>query len=310
LTLLFLSQILSIPFSLYKTFVIEEKYGFNRTTLKTFTADILKGWGIGLVLVTIVFSCLIWFFEKAGNLGWLYAWLSVTVFEVLMIFIAPAIIMPLFNKFTPLDAGSLREEIEKYAASQGFKLKGIYKMDGSKRSSKSNAFFTGLGKYKMIVLFDTLIEKHGVDELVSVLAHETGHYRKKHIAKSFVLSFLTMGLMFLILSFFINNPRLFAAFGMNNVSVYASLIFFGFLYTPINFIFSILGNILSRKHEYEADLYAVTTYNKPGSMVLALKKLAVHNLSNLTPHPWKVFLDYSHPPVLDRIKAIRLYKSN
>jgi STE24 endopeptidase len=310
LALLFISQILKIPFSLYQTFVIEEKYGFNRTKPKTFVMDLLKSWLIGAVIAAAVFSCLIWFFKDAGRFAWLYAWISVGAFEIFLIFVAPVVIMPLFNKFTPLDQGALREEIEKYAASRGFKLQGIYKMDSSKRSSKSNAFFTGFGKYKRIVLFDTLIEKHSVEELVSVLAHEIGHYKKRHILKSFLLSFVTMGLMFFILSLFINNKQLFEAFRMENVSVYASLIFFGFLYTPINFVFSIFTNVLSRKHEFEADRFAVETYGKPEEMVLALKKLVIANLSNLTPHPLKVFLDYSHPPVLERIRAIRLYKSN
>ena len=213
--------------------------------------------------------------------------------------------MPLFNKFTPLEEGELKYAIQTYAQSQDFKLKGLFKMDGSRRSSKSNAFFTGFGKYRRIVLFDTLIKNHSVDELVSVLAHEMGHYKKKHILKMMTISILTNGLMFFILSFFINNSGMFAAFRMNNLSIYASLLFFSFLYTPINIILSLAGNVLSRKHEYEADDYAVSTYKKPEAFILALKKLSVDNLSNLTPHPLKVFISYSHPPVLDRIEALK-----
>jgi len=178
-------------------------------------------------------------------------------------------------------------------------------MDGSKRSTKTNAFFTGFGKLRRIVLYDTLIEKHSVRELVSILAHEMGHYKKKHILKSVVISVLTTGLMFYILSMFINNPDLFAAFKMEHTSIYASLLFFGFLYSPIQMVLSLFGNMLSRKHEYEADEYSVKTYRDPGSMIVALKKLSVDNLSNLTPHPLKVLLSYSHPPILKRIQAIR-----
>jgi STE24 endopeptidase len=220
-------------------------------------------------------------------------------------FVAPVVIMPLFNKFVPLEEGDLKESIEAYARSQKFKLKGIFTMDGSKRSTKTNAFFTGFGRLRRIVLYDTLIEKHSLRELVSILAHEMGHYKKKHILKSIVISVLTTGLMFYILSMFINNQELFAAFKMEQTSIYASLIFFGFLYSPIQMVLSLFGNMLSRKHEYEADEYSVKTYREPVSMILALKKLSVDNLSNLTPHPLKVFLSYSHPPILKRIQAIR-----
>jgi len=298
-------HIFHIPFSIYETFVIEEKYGFNKTTVKTFILDILKTWALVAIIGAILLSVVLWFFERAGSGAWLYCWMAITLFQIFLLFIAPVTIMPLFNKYTPLKAGDLRKAIEDYAESQNFKMKGIFTMDGSKRSTKSNAFFTGFGKFRRIVLFDTLIEKHSVLELVSVLAHEMGHYKKKHILKSIIISILTSGLMFFILSLFINNRELFDAFRMEETSIYASLFFFGFLYTPIEMILSIFGNMLSRRHEYEADAYAVETYGKPDSMIAALKKLNVENLSNLTPHPLKVFLGYSHPPVLERIKAIR-----
>jgi STE24 endopeptidase len=217
--------------------------------------------------------------------------------------------MPIFNKFIPLEAGELKQAIEEYARSQEFKLKGIFTMDGSKRSTKTNAFFTGFGRFRRIVLYDTLVEKHTVKELVSILAHEMGHYKKKHIFKSIGLSILSTGLMFAILSLFLNNRGLFAAFKMQEISIYASLLFFGFLYSPIQMVLSIFGNMLSRRHEYDADEYAVKTYNASTSMITALKKLSVENLSNLTPHPLKVFLSYSHPPVLERIRAIRRMSS-
>jgi len=302
--LMIASQIVAIPFSIYSTFVIEEKYGFNKTRPKTFILDILKSWGLAAVIGGILFSVVLWFFKEAGSWAWAYCWIAVTLFQIFLLFVAPVVIMPIFNKFTPLEDGELRAAIEKYAKNQDFKLKGVFTMDGSKRSTKSNAFFTGFGRFRRIVLFDTLIEKQTKDELVSVLAHEMGHYKKKHILKSIVISILTTGLMFYILSIFINNRELFAAFQMQHTSIYASLFFFGFLYTPIDMIISVFGNILSRRHEYEADGYAIATYGKPQSMITALKKLSVDNLSNLTPHPLKVFLTYSHPPVLERIRAI------
>jgi len=303
--LFFFFQIIGIPFSIYHTFVIEEKYGFNRTSPKTFILDVLKSWLLSIIIGAILVSLILWFFIKSGNLAWVFCWLGVTILEFFLIFIAPIVIMPLFNKFIPLEEGELKQSIQTYAQSQNFKLKGLFKMDGSRRSSKSNAFFTGFGKYRRIVLFDTLIKNHSIDELVSVLAHEMGHYKKKHILKMMIISIVTNGLMFFILSLFINNPGMFDAFRMDNLSIYASLLLFSFLYTPINMILSLAGNILSRKHEYEADEYAVSTYKKSEAFILALKKLSVDNLSNLTPHYLKVFISYSHPPVLDRIKALK-----
>jgi STE24 endopeptidase len=303
--LIFASEILGLPFSIYQTFVIEEKYGFNRTTLKTFILDVLKSWLLIVIIGGVVLSAVIWFFEKTGQWAWLICWAVLTLFQLFIIFIAPVVIMPIFNKFAPLEDGDLKKAIEDYAASQNFKMRGVFKMDGSRRSTKSNAFFTGLGKFRRIVLFDTLIEKHSVNELVCILAHEMGHYQKGHILKSLFVAILSTGLMFFMLSLFINNRQLFDAFRMEHTSVYASLIFFGFLYAPVEMILSIFKNTLSRAHEYAADAYAVLTLKKPEAMISALKKLTVENLSNLTPHPLKVILEYSHPPVLERIKSIR-----
>ena len=308
--LLFGSQILGLPFSVYSTFVIEEKYGFNKTTPKTFVLDMLKGWLLAIIIGIPVFSAVLWFFERTGSMAWVYCWGALTVIQIFLMFIAPVVIMPIFNKFVPLEDGELKRAIEDYAEKQGFKMKGVFSMDGSKRSTKSNAFFTGFGRFRRIVLFDTLISKHTTEELVSILAHEMGHYKKKHILKSIIISILSTGLMFYILSIFMNNPALFRAFQMDHISIYASLFFFGFLYAPIEMILSIFGNMLSRRHEYEADAWAVRTYRRPQSMIAALKKLSVDNLSNLTPHPLKVFLSYSHPPVLDRIRAIQGFKGS
>jgi STE24 endopeptidase len=303
--LMLLKSILSLPFSIYSTFVIEERFGFNKTTVKTFASDLIKGLILAVVLGGPLAAAILAFFSFAGPLAWFYCWIATAVFILLVQFIAPTWIMPLFNKFTPLGDGELRTAILDYARSVSFPLKGIFVMDGSKRSGKSNAFFTGFGKNKRIALFDTLIAKHTVAELVAVLAHEIGHYKKKHIVQSIVISIAHMGLMFFLLSFFITTRGLFDAFYMQDISVYAGLIFFGMLYSPIELILSLAMHLLSRKNEYEADRFAADTIQRPESMIDALKKLSVDNLSNLTPHPFYVFLNYSHPPVLQRIQAIR-----
>lgn len=306
--LMLASQALEIPFSAYHTFVIEEKYGFNKTTLKTFISDRIKTLVIGAVIGGTIFIAIIWFFKNAGKIAWLYCWVGVTGFQIFLTFISPVIIMPLFNKFTPLEEGELKRAIEGYAETEKFKMKGVFKIDASRRSAKSNAFFAGFGKYRRVGLFDTLIEKHTKEEIVSVLAHEIGHYKKKHIIKQLAISVFATGLAFFILSFFMNNIGLFKAFGMERTSIYASIFFFAFLYSPINVVFSVFTNFLSRRHEYAADEFAVFTYRKQSAFVAALKKLSVDNLSNLSPHPLKVFLHYSHPPVLKRIEAIKTYE--
>lgn len=306
--LIVIFNVIKIPFSAYNIFVIEEKYGFNRMTVKTFISDLIKNNILLLVIGLPIFAVIVWFFMFYGQESWLYAAISVILFELLIMFVAPVLIMPLFNKYVPVEDGDLKTELENYAKRENFKMKGLFKMDGSKRSTKTNAFFTGFGRFRRIVLFDTLIAKHTVSELVSVLAHEMGHYKKGHIKKFMIMSFINTFIMFFILSFFIANPDLFEAFSVENISVYASFVFFGFLYTPISMFLSVIQNIMSRKYEYEADRYAVETYKKPEAMIEALKKLSVDNLSNLTPHKFKVFTEYSHPPVLERIKAIKSIK--
>lgn len=303
--LILAKSLISLPFSIYSTFVIEERFGFNKTTPKTFITDVLKGLLLAVLLGGPLLAGVLAFFQYAGTWAWFYCWLATTFFTLFVHFIAPTWIMPLFNKFTPLEDGELKEAILTYARSVKFSLRSLFVMDGSKRSTKSNAFFAGFGKNKRIALFDTLIERHTVPELVAVLAHEIGHYKKKHILQGLSISILHMGFMFFLLSVFISHQGLFQAFYMESMSIYAGLIFFGMLYAPIELILAIFMQILSRKNEYEADRFAAETTKDPASMVKALKKLSVHNLSNLTPHPFYVFLDYSHPPVLQRIKAIR-----
>ncbi|MBU0991277.1 MAG: M48 family metallopeptidase [Proteobacteria bacterium] len=303
-SLLLLKGILSLPFSIYSTFVIEERFGFNKTTWRTFGADLLKGLVLSAILGGIVIALVMSFFEYFGKNGWWYCWIALTILLLILQYIVPTWIMPLFNKFKPLEDGSLKTAIMDYARSIQFSLDNIFVMDGSKRSSKSNAFFTGFGKNKRIVLFDTLIEKHSIDELVSVLAHEMGHYKKKHILKMMIISICHSGFLLFLISRFISYEPLFQAFFMTQVSIYAGLIFFGMLYAPIDFFLGILLQGFSRKNEYEADRFSAATSKKPLALGQALKKLAVDNLSNLTPHPLYVYLHYSHPPILKRVAEI------
>lgn len=302
--LMLLSFFAGLPFSIYSTFKIEAEFGFNRTTPTTFITDILKGILLSVVIGAPILGLILWFFGSSGDSAWLYCWLGVIFFSIVLQFLAPVIIMPLFNKFTPLEEGQLKDKIMTYANKENFKIQGIFTMDGSKRSSKLNAFFTGFGKFRKIVFFDTLVEKLSDDEIVAVLAHEMGHFKKRHILKMIGASILQTGLMFFLLSYFIENPGLFKAFGMEELSIYASLIFFAFLYSPINTLLSIIFNYFSRVHEFEADQYAAITTKKPGILVQGLKKLSCENLANLTPHPLMVFFSYSHPPVLERIRAL------
>jgi STE24 endopeptidase len=298
-------SILSLPFSIYSTFVIEEKFGFNRTTPGVFIADMLKSLALTLLIGGPLLAGILAIFIHGGELAWLWCWIAVTLFTLLMQFVAPTWIMPLFNKFTPMEEGELRDRILEYTRSVDFPVKNLFVMDGSKRSAKSNAFFTGFGRNKRIALFDTLISNHTTAELVAVLAHEIGHYKKKHILKGMLIRIAHTGVIFYLLSIFLTSEGLFAAFYMQEMSVHAGLIFFGLLFAPVDLVLSIFGQILSRRHEYEADRYAAETTGKPGAMISALKKLSADNLSNLTPHPFHVFLNYSHPPVLQRIRAIR-----
>jgi len=303
--LLLVRATLSIPLNVYSTFVIEERFGFNKTTPKTFVIDYFKGLLLAFVLGIPLLLGMLAFFEYAGVFAWLYCWITATVFILIVQFVAPTFIMPLFNKFTPLEPGELKNEIISYAMSVRFSLSDVFVMDGSKRSNKSNAFFTGFGKNKRVVLFDTLIQKHTVGELVAILAHEIGHYKKKHIQHGIVINIIHTGVMFFLMSLFIGQRGLFEAFYMQNVTVYAGLLFFGLLFTPIEFFLSLGMNALSRKNEFEADRFSVETFKKPETMIIALKKLSLDNLSHLTPHPFYVKLNYSHPPIVQRIQAIR-----
>lgn len=304
-TLLLLKSLISLPFTAYSTFVIENRFGFNKTSWLTFITDYLKTMVLTCVLGGGLLSLILLFFQSKGPYAWAMCWAAATVFMIAVQYIIPTWILPLFNKFTQLEDGHLRNEIFNYANSINFSLSNVFVMDGSKRSTKSNAFFTGFGKNKRIVLFDTLLKNQTVEELVAILAHEMGHFKKRHIIRRMVLMILQMGLIFYLLSLFISSRPLFDAFYMEQMSVYAGLIFFAMLYSPIDFFLSVVLQAVSRKDEYEADRFAASTTEKSKPLIKALKKLSADNLSNLTPHPLYVFLYYSHPPVLERIKALR-----
>ena len=303
--LFFASDLISTPFSLYQNFVIEEDFGFNKMTLKTFILDKLKGYLLTLALGGVFLTAILFFFEKTGEYGWLYAWGIIGLFMILIQPLFTLVIAPMFNKFTPLEKGELRTAIENYAQKVGFPLSRIDVMDGSKRSAKSNAYFSGFGKQKRIALFDTLLEKHSNDEMVAILAHEVGHYKKHHIKVGILISILHTGLLFWLLSIFIDNPGLFEAFQMREISVYGGLTFFMILYSPVELVLSVIMNAVSRRNEFQADAYSARTTEKSEHLISGLKNLSVSNLGNLTPHSLSVLLDHSHPPVLERITALK-----
>ena len=302
--IMFGSDILSTPLSYYKTFVIEEKFGFNKTTKKTFFLDKIKGWFMSAILGGGILALIIWFYQITGKNFWIYAWILVAVFSVFMNMFYAKLIVPLFNKQTPLEDGELKFAIEEYAKKVGFTLNNIFVIDGSKRSTKANAYFSGFGNQKRITLFDTLINDLETDEIVAVLAHEVGHYKRKHIIFNLVTSILLTGFTLFILSLFINSSLLSEALGISIPSFHIGLIAFGILYSPISEITGLFMNYMSRKFEYQADNYAKETFaGKP--LITSLKKLSKNSLSNLTPHPAYVFMHYSHPTLLERVKNLQ-----
>lgn len=298
------SELITLPFSWYSTFVIEEEFGFNKTTSKTFYLDKLKSFGMMIVFGGGILSLIIWFYMFAGDDFWWYAWILVAVFSIFLNMFYARLIVPLFNKQIPLSEGSLRKKIEKYARREGFTLDKIFVIDGSKRSTKANAYFSGFGKEKRVTLYDTLIKDLEEEEIVAVLAHEVGHYRKNHIIINMIISILVTGLTLWLLSLFVDNPLLSKALGTDQPSFHIGLIAFGILYSPISEITGIIMNYVSRKFEYEADDFAKYTY-RGETLISALKKLSKNSLSNLTPHPAYVFVHYSHPPLYKRFRNLR-----
>ena len=303
----FFQDIVSLPFSIYHTFVIEERFGFNKTNLNLFIIDKIKGYAIFIVLGSIVITPILYFFHVYGDIGWLIAWSILTAFMIAVQPLFVHVIAPMFNKFTPLEEGELRSAIEKYTAKVNFPLARIDIMDGSKRSAHSNAYFTGFGKSRRIAIFDTLVEKHSTNEIVSVVAHEVGHYKLKHVLQGTILGIIETGIMLYAFNLIMNDISLFQVFGADQLSVHAGIVFFSMLYAPVSMFTSIVTTAISRKNEYEADKYSYDTTNNREALVSMLIGLSANNLSHLTPHPLKVFLSYSHPPVVDRIKAVNQY---
>ncbi|WKN41410.1 M48 family metallopeptidase [Tunicatimonas pelagia] len=298
------SDILNLPFQLYHTFMIEERFGFNKMTPRLFFIDKLKGYALTAVLGGLVVGVFLYLVMELGQSFWLYFWGVATAIMILLNVFYTSVFVPLFNKLTPLEDGSLKNAITAYARKVNFPITNVYVIDGSKRSSKSNAFFSGMGSKKKVVLYDTLIEQHSEEELIAIIAHEVGHYKKKHIISGLFLSIAQIGFTLYILSLLIFNEALSLALGGQQLSIHLNLIAFGILYSPISTLTGLMMNVVSRKNEFEADAYATQTYGG-NPLQKALKKLSAHNMSNLLPHAWYVFFHYSHPPLLDRLRAIR-----
>lgn len=303
----FFQDIISLPFSLYNTFVIEQKFGFNKIKPGLYFIDKIKGYGIFIVLGSTVITPLLYFFHVYSEIGWLIAWSVLTVFMIAIQPLFVHVIAPMFNKFTPLEEGDLRKEIEKYTSKVDFSLSRIDIMDGSKRSAHSNAYFTGFGKSRRIAIFDTLVEKHSTKEIVSVVAHEVGHYKLKHILQGTIIGIIETGIMLFAFNLIMNDISLFNVFGVNQLSVHAGIVFFSMVYAPVSMLTSIVTTAISRKNEFEADKFSLDTTSDGQALISMLIGLSANNLSHLTPHPMKVFLSYSHPPVIDRIKAVNQY---
>lgn len=301
----FANDIITLPFQIYGTFGIEQRFGFNTMTAKIFILDKVKGWLLSAIIGGGLLALIIWIYSLTQNWFWIIAWSVIVLFMLFMTMFYSNLIVPLFNKQKPLEEGGLRDKLNSFSEKVGFKLDNIFVMDGSKRSTKANAYFTGLGPKKRIVLFDTLVNDLNEDEIVAVLAHEVGHYKKKHTTVALVLSVIQTGIMFFLLSKVLMNPDMCGAFGSDLPTFHLSILAFGMLYSPLSFLLSIGMNVMSRKNEYEADDFA-NTYADGKSLGEALKKLSVKSLSNLLPHPAYVFFHYSHPTLLQRLKHLKL----
>ena len=303
LILFILNSFISIPFSYYNTFVIEEKFGFNKTTKLTFFIDIIKSTLLSFFIGGILLFLALYLYENLNDGFWLWLWIGLSLLMILINMFYADLIVPIFNKLTPLDDGELRNKIEKYSKDVGYLLKNIYVIDGSKRSTKANAFFSGLGPRKTIALYDTLIEKHSENELVAVLAHEVGHFKKKHIFSGLIMSIIQIGIMSFFFELCLKLPEISIALGGLESSFHLGLVGFSIIFSPISILSGIIMNYNSRKNEFEADAYAKETFNGE-DLSLALKKLSVDSLSNIYPHPLYVFFHYSHPPLIQRLRAL------
>ncbi len=298
------NEILTLPFAIYSTFIIEERFGFNKTTPKTFISDTLKSMGLTIVVGGGILALILWLYQQLGDHFWLATWGAISLFSLIMLLFYSEWIVPLFNKQKPLEEGELRTAIEAFAGKAGFGLKNIFVIDGSKRSTKANAYFTGFGKKKRVVLYDTLIEQLTTEEVVAVLAHEVGHYKKKHVVSSLILSFAQSFVLLYILSLFLRLPISSEVLNASEPSFHIGVVVFGLLYQPISVVLGLIMNVFSRKHEYEADAFAVQ-YGLGEALISGLKKISVQALSNLNPHPAYVFVHYSHPTLLQRMERIQ-----
>ena len=298
------ATLVSLPFEIYGTFRIEAKYGFNKTTPGTFAADRVKGLGLAAGIGLPLLALLLWIFQRVPQ-AWVWAWVATTVFMLALQFVAPRWLMPLYNKFTPLEEGPLRRAILGLAERCAFPLRDVFIIDGSRRSTKGNALFAGFGRNKRIALYDTLVEKHPEPELLAVLAHEIGHFKKRHIVQRLVAAVVQLAVLFLCMGLVLTNAGLAEAFGLERPTLWLGFVFFMILFEPVQLLIGIAGNVWSRRHEFEADAYAASVTGGPEAMMGALKRLARDSLSNLTPHPLYVFLHYSHPPMLERLAALR-----
>lgn len=301
------NEILTLPFSIYGTFVIEERFGFNKTSVKIFILDILKSLLLTIVLAGGILALILWLYQQLGDNFWLATWAAISLFSLIMLLFYSEWIVPLFNKQKPLEEGELRTAIEAFAQKAGFSLKNIFVIDGSKRSTKANAYFTGFGSKKRVVLYDTLIEQLTTEEVVAVLAHEVGHYKKKHVVSSLISSFVQSFILLYILSLFLRLPISAEVLGASQPSFHIGIVVFGLLYQPISIILGLIMNVFSRKHEYEADAFAAQ-YGLGDALISGLQKISVQALSNLNPHPAYVFVHYSHPTLLQRMERIQNIK--
>jgi STE24 endopeptidase len=298
-------ELLELPFELYRTFVVETRFGFNRTNWQTFVLDHLKNWSIAGIILLGFLAIVLGLLQAFGIQVWPIAWLVTAGISILLTYLAPTVILPLFFKFEPLPAGELRDAVTGYCQRLNFPLRDLLVIDGSRRSSKANAFFTGFGRNKRVALYDTLINNHPVPELVAVLAHEVGHFKKQHVIQQFLLAQVSLFLAFLLASFCLTWPALFATFGVTHTSYYVGLVLFFLLIQPLGILFGIASYAWSRHHEYEADRFAAETTGDSSPLVEALIRLSKDTLHNLTPHPLLVSLRFTHPPVPDRVRALR-----
>lgn len=293
-----------LPFDYYHSFVIEERYGFNTKTIKIWISDLVKGLLVMTVLGGFLLSALLLMLKYLGENWWIWAWAVFLCFQLLMTVLYPTLIAPLFNTFTPLEAGELKTGIKRLAQREGLDVEGIYQMDATRRTRHTNAYFSGLGKAKRIVLFDSLIQCHSQDEILSILAHEIGHLKKNHIKKQILINGFVSLLLFFLAAKLMTWEKMYESFGFSAMSGYVGLFLLGILWEPANFFLSPVGRAISRKFEREADFYSLGILKTAKPLVTALKKMAKENLSNLSPHPLYVFFNYSHPPLLERIEYL------